>query len=175
MTALAMLLLLAAAIMPATTSVDLVDDLYQIPAAEWKYVDVNLAQRPAAISANFDVRKGGEQVRLALMTHAEMDRLRANLPYGVLTMTPTGKRGGFLFRVRERGDYVLVVDNRDAKSQADVHLFVSLDFADAAVPGITQLDPRRQITVILLSFAFFFAVVTYSARKLLRGVRQTRD
>ena len=168
MIALATLLLLA-----ASTSVDLVDDLYQIPAAEWKYVEVNLRQRPAAIKANFDVRSGGDQVRLALMTRVDLDHLRASLPYGVLTMTPAGARGGFVFRVRERGDYVIVVDNRSTKSKrADVHLFISLDFADASTPGVTQLDPRRQVTVILLSFAFFFTVVTYSARKLLRGIKR---
>ena len=59
---------------------------------------------------------------------------------------------------------------RSSKS-SDVHLFISLDFADVQGSGNTQLDPRRQVTVILLSFAFFFAVVTYSARKLLQGVR----
>jgi hypothetical protein len=169
MIALATMLLLA-----ASTSVDLVDDLYQIPAGEWKYVEVDLRQRPAAISANFDLKNGSAQVRLALMTRADLDHLRGNLPYGVLAMTQAGQRGGFVFRVRERGDYVLVVDNRSAKSAAaSVHLFISLDFADTRVPGITQLDPQRQVTVILLSFAFFFGVVTYSARKLLRGVRQT--
>jgi hypothetical protein len=162
-----MLLLLA-----ASTSVDLVDELYQIPAAEWKYVEVNLRQRPAAITANFDVRSGSDQVRLALMTRADLDHLRGNLPYGVLAMTPAGPRGAFVFRVREVGDYVLVVDNRAAQSKpAEVHLFISLDFADVRRPGVTQLEPRRQVMVILLSFAFFFAVVSYSARKLLQGVK----
>ena len=169
MIALAMLLL------AASTSVDLVDDLYQIPAAEWKYVEVNLRQRPAEITASFDVRSGGNQVRVALMTRADLDHLRGNLPYGVLAMTPVGARGGFVFRVREPGDYVLVVDNRAVRAKAtDVHLFVSLDFAEPHGPGITKLDPQRQITVILISFAFFFGVVTYSARKLLRGVKQSK-
>ncbi len=168
MIALATLLLLA-----ASTSVDLVDDLYQIPAAEWKYVEVNLRQRPATIAANFEVRSGSDQVRLALMTRNDLDRMRGNLPYGVLAITPASSHGAFAFRVRETGDYVLVVDNRAAKAKAsEVHLFVALDFADSAGSGITQLNPRRQVTVILLSFAFFFAVVTYSARRLLRGLRQ---
>ena len=171
MIALTALLLLA-----ASTSVDLVDDLYQIPAAEWKYVEVNLRQRPARIVASYDVRGGSDQVRLALMTRTDLDRLRGDLPYGVLAATQPGTRGSFDFRVRECGDYVLVVDNRSAKSRpADVHLYISLDFADRSVPDITQLAPRRQLTVILLSFAFFFVVVTFAARKLLHGVKAVRQ
>lgn len=177
MTWLACFVLLA-----ASTSVELVDEVYQIPPAEWKYVEVNLRQKPALVAANFRVESGNEsgkesgagKVRLALMTRADLERLREGLPHGLLAVTAIAKSGAFSFRVRERGDYVLVVDNRSSKAQpAAVHLRIALDFARPSGPEVSRLAPRRQLTVIVLAFAFFIGVATYSARKLLRAAKRT--
>jgi hypothetical protein len=169
MTALACVVLLA-----ASTSVELVDEVYQIAPAEWKYVEVNLRQNPALVAASFDVQSGSEKVRLALMTRADLENLRADLPHGLLAVTPIAKSGALAFRVRQPGDYVLVVDNRASKTQsAAVHLRIALDFARPSGPDVTRLAPQRQLTVIVLAFAFFFGVVTYSARKLLRAAKRT--
>jgi hypothetical protein len=168
MTAFACILLLA-----ASTSVDLVDEVYHIPAAQWKYVEINLRQQPAIVSAAFDVPGRAGQVRLALMTRADLEHFRNDLAHGVLALTPVGSSGHFNFQVREPADYVLVLDNRaDTAHEAAVHLRVALDFGQPTGPVVTQISPRRQLTVILLSFAFFFGVVTYSARKLLRHARK---
>src|SRR5674476_219139 len=106
MTALACVVLLA-----ASTSVELVDEVYQIAPAEWKYVEVNLRQNPALVTASFDVVSGAEsgsgKVRLALMTRADLENLRADLPHGLLAVTPIAKSGALAFRVRQPGDYVL--------------------------------------------------------------------
>jgi hypothetical protein len=168
MTALACLILLA-----ASTSVELVDEVYRIPSSEWKYVEVNLRQNPARVDASFDVQSGSETVRLALMTRAALENLRADLPHGLLAVTAAGKSGALHFRVRQPGDYVLVVDNRARTARpAAVHLRISLDFAAPAGPQITRLAPQRQLTVIVLAFAFFFGVVTWSARKLLHAAKK---
>ena len=168
MIALASFVLLAAA-----TRVELVDDVYQIPPAEWKYIEVNLRQNPARSDAGFNVQSGSETVRLALMTRAALEDLRAELPHGLLAVTAPGKSGAFHFRVRQPGDYVLVVDNRTARARAAaVRVHVALEFAGPAGPLVTYLSPRRQVTVIVLAFAFFFGVVTWSARKLLRAARR---
>jgi hypothetical protein len=169
MTSLAWIALLA-----ASTSVELVDEVYRIAPAEWKYVEVNLRQNPALVAASFEVQSGSEKVRLALMTRAALENLRADLPHGLLAVTADGKSGALAFRVRQPGDYVLVVDNRASKTQpAAVHLRISLDFARSAGPEVIRLAPQRQLTVIVLAFAFFFGVATYSARKLLRAARRT--
>jgi hypothetical protein len=168
MTALVCFVLLA-----ASTTVELVDEVYRIPPAEWKYVEVNLRQNPARVDAGFDLQSGSETVRLALMTRAALENLRAGLPHGILAITETGKSGSLHFRVRQPGDYVLVVDNRGSKAKpAAVHLRISLDFAGPSGPEVTLLAPRRQVTVIVLAFAFFFGVVTWSARKLLRAAKK---
>jgi hypothetical protein len=168
MTALACFILLA-----ASTRVELVDEVYQIPPAEWKYIEVNLRQNPARVDAGFDVQSGAETVRLALMTRAALESLRAELPHGLLAVTEAGKSGAFHFRVRQPGDYVLVLDNRTSKMRpAAVRVRVALDFAGPSGPVVTGLDPRRQVTVIVLAFAFFFGVVTWSARQLLRATKK---
>jgi hypothetical protein len=164
------LLLLAA----ASTSVDLVDEVYQISHSEWKYVEVNLRQKPALVTASFRVESGAEKVRLALMTRDSLELLREDLPHGVLAVTEPGGRGEFRFRVRQPGDYVVVVDNRVSKTlPAWVHLRISLDFANAAVPVITGISRARQVTIIGLSFLFFFGVVTYAARKLMVAIKRS--
>jgi hypothetical protein len=169
MTPLAFLVLLA-----ASTSVELVDEVYRIPPAEWKYVEVNLRQQPALVSASFRTESGAGAVRLALMTRTDLERLREDIPHGVLAVTESGTSGALDFRVRQPGDYVVIVDNRSSKTQpAAVHLRVALDFAPPTVPLVTRLSPQRQLAVIILSFAFFSGVVTYSARKLLRASKRS--
>jgi len=165
MTPLACLLLLAAA-----TSVELVDEVYNMPPADWKYVEVNLRQQPALVIASFNVDTGSDKVRLAFMSHADLERMREEIPHGLLAATALGKSGGFQFRVRQPGDYAVIVDNRSGTTQAAaVHLRIALDFARSTVPVVTFLSPQRQFTVIVLAFAFFFGVVTWSARILLRS------
>jgi hypothetical protein len=169
-----MTLLACVVLLAASTSVELVDEVYRIPTNEWKYVEVNLRQNPALVTASFRVESGSETVRLALMTRAALESLRAELPHGLLAVTPVGKSGALAFRVHQPGDYVLVVDNRASRAQpAAVRLRVALDFALPSGPEITRITPRRQVTVIVLAFAFFFGVVTFSARKLLRAAKRS--
>lgn len=165
MIALAWILLLA-----ASTSVDLVDEVYQIPANEWRYVELGLNQRPAMVSAGYEVQEGSREVRLALMRREDLDRLREGVPQSVIDVTSKAPSGALVPHVRGPGDFVIVVDNR-GDAAAKVHLRVHLDFA---VEGseVTQLPPRRQLAVILISFTVFFGIVSWSARRLLRGIRR---
>jgi len=149
----------------ASTRVELTDEVYQIPAKEWWWVEVNLRQKPAEVSASFAVQSGPHKVRIALMTRDDLERLSADMPHGVLAVSDPAPSGNLTYRVRHRGNYVLLVDNRDGNQPAAVHLRIALDFAPAP-PALTGISPQRQLTVILMSFAFFAGVVTYSARRL---------
>src|SRR5207253_3020817 len=98
---------------------------------------------------------------------------RRQQTHPVLEMTPLARTGGIRHRVRVAGNYVIVVDNRMEKSRpADVHLRVALDFGPAPGPPVTRLSPGRQLAVIVISFAVFFAIVSYASRRLLRGIRR---
>jgi len=151
--------------------VDLVDEVYQIPAQEWWHLgeDLRFTQREGQVSARFDTGPGSKQVRLALLRRNDFDRLRSDLAHGVMAMTETGRSGQLDFEVP--GDYELVVDNQ-ARVPASVHLRVWLTPTHLRGAKVTTLSPLRQFTVIVLSCAFFLGIVTFSARRLLRATKR---
>ena len=156
-------------LLAASTRVDLVDEVYQIPTGEWKYVELDLHQQPASVSATYQLQSGSGPVRLALLTREDLEHFRNNADHGVLVVTPPGKSGAFNYRVRRPGEYVIVVDNRGTTQPASIHLTVNLDFARRG-PDVTQLTPQRQLAVIVISFAVFVGIATYSARRLLKVI-----
>lgn len=154
-------------LLSAATRVHLVDEPFEIPAHDWRFdADLGLHQRTASLISDFQVESGGP-VRILLMTREDVEHMSAGRPHTTLMSAGPATSGHMLYEVPEPGDYVLVVDNRANGQPARVHLSVWLDF-----PLVTGISPQRQLTVILLSFAFFFGVVTWSARKLWKGMRQ---
>jgi len=154
----------------AASRVQLADEVYQIPASEWRYVELALKQQPATVIAHYEVTSGPPKLRLALLLRDDLEKLRAGAPHSVIDVTDESARGGLQYPVREPGDYVLVIDNQ-GREPASVHIRVWLDFARRG-PVVTQLSPERQLTVIAISFLVFFGIVTYSARRLLRTMRR---
>jgi hypothetical protein len=151
---------------PAT--LDLVDETYQVPANEWRYVEVSLRQQPALLSAELDWQAGSREIRAALLRRQDLERLRRDHPYGVLAATSPDASGRFQFYVQDPGDYAVVLDNRDSDQPATVRLRVWLDFAGPPGYAGQSLSPQRRLGVILVSFALFFGIVTWSARRLLQ-------
>ncbi|HWB85258.1 MAG TPA: hypothetical protein VG675_14035 [Bryobacteraceae bacterium] len=173
MISLAWILLLATPALAnaAPARINLVDEVYRIPPDEWRYVEVGLNQRPALVAADYEVQSGPKHVRLILMRREDMELLRAGEPHGMLAATAEGPSGKLRFHVRTPGNFALVVDNRGSSQPARVFLRVSLDFSGRRSAEATFLSRRRQFTVILLSFLVFFAIVIYSARRLLRAIK----
>ena len=156
----------------AATTVELVDEVYKIPAKPgWRYFELGLKQQPATVLAEFDTRSGSGLVRLALMRQDDLERMRSGVPHGVISVTDLAAAGSIDYPVQQSGDYVLVVDNQ-SRETADVHVRIRLDFSGRRGPYVTRLSRQRQFSVIVLSFAFFLGVVTYSARRLLRSIRR---
>ncbi|MGD0497660.1 MAG: hypothetical protein ABSC23_04405 [Bryobacteraceae bacterium] len=156
----------------SSSSVVLVDELYQIPADEWRYVEVSLRQQPALLAADVVTQRGSREIRAELVRREDLDRLRDGRPHGVLAATAPGPAGHIRYYLRDPGEYAVVVDNRGGDRGATVRLTVWLDFAADRGMSVTELSPRRQLTVILLSFAVFFGIVTWSTRRLLSHIRK---
>ncbi len=156
-------------LLAASTNVDLVDEVYRIPAREWRYIPIELKQNPAVVWAQYEVQSNAGRVRLALIRQEDLWRLREGLPHGVIDETPLSTSGTLPPHVRATGNYVLVVDN-PGNAPIGVRLRVSLDFRPMRGLEVTQLSSRRQLTVIVISFAVFFGIVTWSARRLLRAL-----
>lgn len=161
----ALLLLLASA-----SRVELVNEVYRIPAGEWRYIELGLNQKPAYVTARYEALAGSREVRLALLRGSDLERLRNGEPHGVMVETDPAESGTLEYPVHDPGDYAIVVDNTTARP-ANVRLSVWLDFSGDRGAGVTRLSPRRQLTVILVSFAVFFGIVGWSSRRLLRSFR----
>jgi hypothetical protein len=169
----ACLLLLAASSSPNTRLEQTDEDTYRIAAGDYQWVALDLRQHPATVGASFAVLKGSPQIRIALLTRDEYDRMRDDLSRlpeeALLAATPRGDSGKFLFRVHQPDSYVILLDNHAEKNTpAVVRMRIALDFSQ---PRVTRLSPERQLTVVAISCLTFFAVVTYSARKLLKATR----
>ena len=162
---LALLLLLFAA-----PRVEMVDEVYRIPPDDWRYIELGLKQRAAAVTARFQSAGGAPAVRLSLLRRDDLERFREGRPHGSIETTAEASAGMLNTDLPAPGDYVLVIAN-GSRETASVHLTVWLDFTRQS-PPISQLSPQRQMIVVLLSFAVFFAIVTFSARRLLRGLRR---
>lgn len=162
-----LLLLLA-----ASAHLILIDDVYTVPASEWRYVEVVLQQQPVVVECDFKLVSGNSAVRSVLITRTDLQQFRLNRPVNLLAATPFEASGSFRHQVRLPGTYAVIIQNRqeDAES-AKVNLRVALDFSGGAQPQVQYVPRRRQLAVILISFAVFFAIVTYSARKLLRAIK----
>ena len=167
MAVLSLLLLLAAA-----ARVDLVDEVYTIPPAEWRYVNVELKQTPVAVNCSFQVLSQGAEVRVALLSRADLEHLRADEPHGFLVATQPRASGSFDFHLHTPGDYAVVVDNRARDAAVRVRLRVALDFSSGHGPEVKYLSPERRLAVIVVSFVVFFGILTWSARKLLRAIER---
>ena len=156
----------------SSSSVDLVDEVYRIPANEWRYVEVSLRQQPALLSAELQSQAGSREVQAALLRRADLNRFRGDHPYGVLASTAPGPVGRLRYYISDPGDYAVVLDNRENDAPAAVRLHVWLDFSGRPGYASETLSPQRRLTVILISFAVFFSIVTWSARRLLQAVRR---
>jgi hypothetical protein len=161
---------LACLLLLAASRVQLVDQVDAIPAKDWRWIELGLNQRPALVTATYEVISGPPSLRLALLSAADAEKLKEGAPHGVLELTTDAARGGLNYQVREPGNYVLVIDNQ-GDQPASVRTRVWLDFARRG-PLVTQLSPRRQFTIVVISFAVFFGIVSFSARRLLKLVRR---
>jgi hypothetical protein len=152
------------------STVQLVDDRYDIPAAEWRFVDVFMNQELARVYCSYEVAPPHEKAHVGLIRAEDLPRFRANQPFTPILMSGPAQKGAFDVRPQRSGEYAVVIDNRHNGSPVQVSLRVWLDFGHRT--SVRYADPRRQLIVILVSFAVFFAIVTYSARKLLAAARR---
>ena len=151
--------------------VDVVDEIYTIPPSEWRYVPMELKQTPVGLHCDFEVLGKASEVHVALLNQANLERLRADQPHGILADAPPQARGSFGYVVNAPAEYAVVLDNRAPRAPVRVHLRISLDFSGRPVQGVGYLSRGRRLAVILISFAVFFTIVTWSAKKLLAAIR----
>jgi len=87
-----MLALVCTLVLAFASAGELVNQVYTIPADEWRYVDLGVGQRPALVEAEYEVRAGSDQVRLAVMRRDDLEHLREGLAHGVVEATEPAVR-----------------------------------------------------------------------------------
>jgi hypothetical protein len=156
----------------ATLSLPLVDDSISIGPSDWRYVEVVLKQKTATVDCEFRLLSQGSGLRALLVERAELDRLRAGHAPRELAATAVQTAGRLHLRLPARGDYALVFQNPDRRLRLEAHVRVSLDFSGREAPQARVLPPGRRAAVVAISFALFFAVVTWSARRMMGALRE---
>jgi hypothetical protein len=142
---------------------DLVDETFEIPANDWRYVPRPLTQQPAMVDCVFQADRPDAQVRLVLLSQSDLNEWRAGRDHEEIASTPAGRRGTLRMPVHEADTYV-VIENAAAKT-VRVRLRVYLE-----QPQVRYLSRGRQLAVIVISFGVFFAIVSVSARKLMKSI-----
>lgn len=158
---IAVLLLLLA----ASPRVEVVNENFEIPANDWRYVPRSLNREPAFVDCDFQSERPDARVRVALLSHEDLDARRTGRDYEELAATPAGPRGALRVAVHEAETYV-VIENRAAQP-VNVRLRVFLE-----EPQVRYLSRGRQLAVIFISFGVFFAIVSLSAMKLLKAIKK---
>jgi|SRR5579872_2666174 len=146
-----------------------VDEVYQIPPGEWRWVEIRLKQAPVAVDCEYRILSGDGAVRAVLVNGDGLDDLRQGdrKPLGT---SPFNRQGQFSRMVNVPDEYAVVIENRGPGS-VGVRLQVSLDFSGRGGPPVRLVSPARRLVVILISSAVFLAIVVYSARRLLAATR----
>jgi len=143
--------------------VELVDQDFSIPANDrWAVGDP--IDQPAWVECDFK-SQAGARVRVVLLSSDAWHAWLAGQNHDEIAATPIGSQGKLIQYVRER-DTSIVIHNLGTQP-AKVHLRVFLE-----QPQVRYLSRGRQLAVIVISFGVFFAIVSLSARKLLKAVRR---
>jgi hypothetical protein len=153
-----------ALILLASSRVLLVDDVYTIPASEWRYLEVGLNKQTATVECEFRVVEGGSGVRLALVSRPDLERFRARRSHDVLATTAFLKSGRLRFSVPHPGEYAIVVDNRmEGRGPARVDLKIYLDFSVSGAQQARELPVERRRFIVIVSILAFLATAAYAS------------
>jgi hypothetical protein len=146
----------------------LFDEIVKVPRSQWRALTVSLKQRPARVEVEQQVLDTGAQVRVLLMTRADVDRFREGQSHRVLASTPYGRKGMLRHLVTRPGDYMVLLDNTsDSRSPAVVGLKVGLVYE----PEHVSFDPRvlapaRRRAVVAVSLLGFALIAAWSGWRL---------
>jgi hypothetical protein len=154
------------------SSVVLRDDVNTVAPDRWRYERfVTKEQLPVEVDCVFKVVKG-PPVRVELMTADNLEALRRGEPHEFIVASSSGE---LRQEIGVPGTFAIVVINSDKSHAAEVSLRLSLDFSAKSLKVTGELSPEKKLVVALLSFVGFLAIVSFSARKLILAMRDSRS
>ena len=145
----------------------LTDGVLSVPASRWSAIDVPVNHSGTVVEASFSVPSGNTAVEAILVTRKDADRFNAGRSYQPVCRSGYQTEGKIRCEAEQKGDYVLLIDNRiEGRKATEVSVKISLR-EPASIIAIT-VPPQKQAIIISLSLLFFVAVVMYSARQFMR-------
>jgi hypothetical protein len=144
---------------------------FRLAPGDFRWVPFTVRQTPEEVDCHFDVVQGNPTVHLELLPISQFRLFDRGLEHDTLVVTPDSRTGDFRRIIDVSGQYAVVVVNEKRAPAVTVALRVETSINPDAGDVARTLSPRRRLTVILISFAFFFITVTWSARKLLRAAQ----
>jgi hypothetical protein len=144
---------------------------FRLEPDDYRWQKIAIRQTPSQVDCHFEVLSGSASVHLELLPMSEFRQFDRGLEHDTLVVTPDGRNGDFRRIIDVSGEYAVVVVNAKRAPPATVSFEVRTTVNPNGRDTARTLSPRRRLTVILISFVFFFVTVTWSARKLLRAMR----
>jgi hypothetical protein len=150
-------------LLAAFSHVDLVNEDFTIPAHDrWAVGDP--INQPGWVQCDFK-SPPNSRLRVVLVGREGWHAWLAGQSHDETASTVVGSQGRLSQYVREPDTSIVIQNLGD--QPAKVHLRVFLE-----QPRVRYLSRSRQLAVIVISFGVFFAIVSLSARKLLKSIRK---
>jgi hypothetical protein len=143
---------------------------FRLEPGDFRWVPFTVRQTPSEVDCRYEVISGNPSVHVELLPMSEFRLFNRGREHDTMALTPDGRSGEFRRIVDVRGQYAIVVKNARGAPPATVLLRVETNLNPGAEVART-LSPGRRLTVILISFAFFFVTVAWSGRRLMRALR----
>jgi hypothetical protein len=138
---------------------------------EYRWVPITVKQIPTEVSCRLEVSSGQATVHAELLPMSEFRLFARRQKHDTLAISREGQSSEFRRIVDSRGQYAVVVRNREDAGAVDLTFDVRTEVDPASAAVAQTLPARRRLTVILVSFALFFATVLWSGLKLMRAIR----
>jgi hypothetical protein len=147
---------------------------FRLEPGDFRWVPFTVRHTPAEVDCHFEVIQGNPTVHLELLPMSEFRLFSRGRDYAKLASTPEGRNGAFRRVIDDSGQYAVMVVNGKRAPPVTVALQVRTTVNPVRKDIARTLSPERRLTVILISFAFFFVTVTWSFRKLIGAMRSSR-
>ncbi len=146
---------------------------FRLEPGEYRWIPFTVRQTPTEVVCRFHVVRGGPTAHAELLALSDFQSFNRGREHGSLAVTPTARAGGFRRTLEDRGEYAVVVMNDRNAQPAEVVLEVSTDLNPPTAVVTRELTQGRRLTVILVSFALFFTIVTWCGVRLVRAITKS--
>ena len=138
---------------------------------EYRWVPITVKQIPTEVACRLELSGGQPTVHAELLPMSEFRLFVRRQKHDTLAISREGQSVEFRRIVDSRGQYAVVVRNRENGGPVDLTFEVRTEVDPSSGAVAQTLPGRRRLTVILASFALFFATVLWSGLKLMRAIR----